>query len=36
MTEEEYIKAFAEADERYTKMLSLLTAQAKSGKGTGL
>jgi hypothetical protein len=35
LSEEEYMKAFAEADERYTKMLSLLTAQAKAVKGTG-
>ena len=36
MTEEEYLKAFLEADERYAKMLSLLAAQAKTLKGTGL
>jgi hypothetical protein len=35
MSEEEYMKAFADADDRYAKMLSLLTAQAKSAKGTG-
>ena len=29
MTEEAYMKAFSDADERYTKMLALLTAQAK-------
>jgi hypothetical protein len=33
MSEEEYQKAFATADERYAKILSLLTAQAK---GPGL
>ena len=35
LSEEDYLKAFTEADERYTKMLSLLAAQAKTGKGTG-
>jgi hypothetical protein len=35
LSEEEYMKAFAEADERYAKMLAVLTAQAKSAKGTG-
>jgi hypothetical protein len=29
MSEEEYMKAFATADERYTRALALLTAQAK-------
>jgi hypothetical protein len=29
MTEEAYMKAFAEADERYARMMSLLVAQAK-------
>jgi hypothetical protein len=33
MSEEEYLKAFATADERYSKILALLTAQAK---GPGL
>ena len=33
MSEEEYQKAFATADERYSKILALLTAQAK---GPGL
>ena len=36
LSEEEYMKAFADADERYAKMLSLLAAQAKLAKGTGL
>jgi hypothetical protein len=31
MSEEEYIKAFTEADERYARILELLTAQAKQG-----
>jgi hypothetical protein len=35
LSEEEYMKAFADADARYTKMLSLLAAQAKATKGTG-
>ena len=35
LSEEDYMKAFAEADQRYTKMLSLLAAQAKALKGTG-
>jgi hypothetical protein len=35
LSEEEYMKAFAAADERYAKMLSLLAAQAKAAKGTG-
>ncbi len=30
ISEQEYMKAFSEADERYAKMLALLTAQAKS------
>ena len=29
MTEDAYGKAFADADERYAKILALLTAQAK-------
>jgi hypothetical protein len=29
MSEDDYMKAFATADERYTKILALLTAQAK-------
>jgi hypothetical protein len=29
LTEEAYGKAFSDADERYTKILGLLTAQAK-------
>lgn len=29
MTEEDYMKTFAQADERYTKLIALLTAQAK-------
>jgi hypothetical protein len=36
MSEDEYMKAFADADERYAKMLSVLAAQAKLAKGTGL
>jgi hypothetical protein len=35
ISEDEYMKAFADADERYARMLMLLTAQAKSSKGTG-
>jgi hypothetical protein len=35
LSEEEYMKAFSDADERYAKMLALLTVQAKSAKGTG-
>lgn len=35
MSEEEYMKVFATADERYTHILQLLTTQAK-GKGSGL
>jgi hypothetical protein len=34
MSEEEYMKAFATADERYAHILQVLTTQAK-GKGTG-
>ena len=30
ISEQEYMKAFSEADERYAKLLALLTAQAKS------
>jgi hypothetical protein len=30
ISEQEYMKAFSEADERYAKMLALLTAQVKS------
>ncbi|MEO7273595.1 MAG: hypothetical protein ABI211_16490 [Vicinamibacterales bacterium] len=33
ISEEEYMKTYAEADERYVKMLSLLQAQAKVAKG---
>ena len=33
LTEEDYRKTFADADERYAKMLTLLAAQAKSGSG---
>ncbi len=36
LSEEDYRKTFTEADERYTKMLSLLAAQAKLEKGSGL
>ena len=35
LSEDEYMKAFGDADERYSKMLTLLAAQAKSAKGTG-
>ena len=35
MSEEEYMKVFATADERYTHILQVLTTQAK-GKGSGL
>jgi len=35
MSEEEYMKVFATADERYTHILQLLKTQAK-GKGSGL
>lgn len=34
MTEEEYMKAFADADERYARILTLLTAQAKGKTGS--
>jgi len=34
MSEDEYMKAFSAADDRYAKILSLLTAQAKQAKGT--
>jgi type II secretory pathway pseudopilin PulG len=34
MSEDDYMKAFSAADERYAKILSLLTAQAKQMKGT--
>ncbi len=34
LTEEEYMKAYSDADERYARILSLLTTQAKAG-GTG-
>jgi len=33
LSEEQYMKSYSEADEQYTKMLSLLLAQAK-GKGS--
>jgi len=33
LSEEEYMKGFAAADERYAKMLALLEAQAKTVKG---
>jgi hypothetical protein len=36
MSEEDYMKAFGQADERYAKMLTLLATQAKAAKGTGL
>jgi hypothetical protein len=36
LSEEDYMKAFSDADERYAKMLSLLAAQANAVKGTGL
>ena len=29
MTEDDYMKTYAKADERYTKLIALLTAQAK-------
>ena len=32
MSEDDYMKAYAEADERYAKMLALLHAQAKVSK----
>ena len=31
LSEEDYMKAFSDADERYTKFLTLLTAQARQG-----
>ncbi|HEV3486564.1 MAG TPA: hypothetical protein VG106_14230 [Vicinamibacterales bacterium] len=34
MSEEEYMKAFTEADDRYTRILTLLTAQAKGKTGS--
>ena len=34
ISEQEYMKAFSEADERYVKLLALLTAQAKSSSGS--
>ena len=34
MSEEEYMKAFAQADERYSRILDLLTAQAKGKTGS--
>jgi hypothetical protein len=33
LTEEEYMKAYSEADTRYTRWLGLLQAQATAGKG---
>ena len=36
LSEEDYRKTFAEADQRYTKMLSLLASQAKLEKGSGI
>ncbi len=33
ISEDEYMKGFAEADQRYAKMLALLEAQAKTVKG---
>ena len=36
MSEEDYMKAFGQADERYAKLLGLLATQAKAAKGTGL
>jgi hypothetical protein len=35
MSEEDYLKAFGQADERYSKLLTLLATQAKASKGTG-
>jgi len=35
LSEEEYMKAFAEADDKYTKILSLLIAQTKGKSGSG-
>jgi hypothetical protein len=34
MSEEEYMKAFADADERYARILTLLTSQAKGKTGS--
>ena len=34
MSEEEYMKAFADADERYARILTLLTAEAKGKTGS--
>ena len=34
MSEDEYMKAFADADERYTRILTLLAAQAKGKTGS--
>ena len=34
MSEDEYMKVFADADERYAKMLSLLASQAKGKSGS--
>lgn len=34
MSEEDYMKAFADADERYTRILTLLAAQAKGKTGS--
>ena len=34
MSEQEYMKAFADADERYAQILNLLTAQAKGKTGS--
>jgi hypothetical protein len=35
LTEDEYMKAFADADEKYTKILTLLIAHAKGKSGSG-
>jgi hypothetical protein len=35
LTEDEYMKAFGDADEKYTKILSLLIAHAKGKPGSG-
>jgi hypothetical protein len=34
MSEDDYMKAFGDADERYARMLSLLSAQAKPKSGS--
>ncbi len=34
MTEQDYMKAFTDADEQYTKIVALLTAQAKQAPGS--